>query len=287
MSTRHRTGVPRVFSFGPPPTACRPPSKYPHRRTIHWWNVEYPHRTRIRWWNVVTTIANYCLLLFTLFVLLVGLVDIGHSFIYSNRASKVADLSITFGTYAGVIIFGLILVITRTVANKRAIIAIPKGYLPTKATDVPKKASELIQNDYERACIITKVAQPSGRNQAGWGRPGTSCEDINFRSGILATVPALRAALLPLYPTLLAAYPSSTPRSAPLSPLAPLLALPPSASPLPDALRPLADLYESHLVRARYAKPEPTERDWAECTKAVAVFVGVLSGLERRTAAGA
>lgn len=135
---------------------------------------------------------------------------------------------------------------------------------------------------------------------------GTSCEDINFRSGILATVPALRAsrersplsngpdarpptgaALLPLFPTLLAAYPSSTPRSAPLSPLAPLLALPPSASPLPDALRPLADLYESHLVRARYAKPEPTERDWAECTKAVAVFVGVLSGLERRTAAGA
>jgi len=133
---------------------------------------------------------------------------------------------------------------------------------------------------------------------------GTSCEDVNFRSAILATVPALRtshpalplargktdaclpagAALLPLYPTLLAAYPSSTPRSAPLSPLAPLLALPPSHSPLPDALRPLADLYESHLVRARYAKPEPTERDWAECTKAVAVFVGVLSGLERSAA---
>lgn len=89
MSTRQRTGVPRVFSFGPPPSA-RPPSKYPHRRTI-------------RWWNVVTTTANYCLLLFTLFVLLVGLVDIGHSFIYSNRASKVADLSITFGTYAGVV----------------------------------------------------------------------------------------------------------------------------------------------------------------------------------------
>ncbi|GAA5843301.1 hypothetical protein JCM9279_002055 [Rhodotorula babjevae] len=233
MSTRQRTGVPRVFSFGPPPSA-RTPSKYPHRR-------------RIRWWNVITTFLNYCLLLFTLFVLLVGLVDIGHSFIYSNRASKVADLSITFGTYAGVIIFGLILVITRTVANKRAIIAIPKGYLPTKSTDVPKKASELIQNEYERACIITKVAQPSGRNQAGWGRPGTSCEDINFRSTILATVPAL-------------------------------------PSPVPDALRPLADLYESHLVRARYAKPEPTERDWAECTKAVAVFVGVLSGLERRAA---
>lgn len=148
MSTRQRSGFPRVFSFGPPPRPG-PSSRYPHRR-------------RIRWWNVLTTVANCCLLLFTLFVLLVGLVDIGHSFIYSNRASKIADLSITFGTYAAVvrpldqsspccprvltrspgsprqIIFGLMLVITRTVANKRAIIAIPKGYIPTKSTDVPK-----------------------------------------------------------------------------------------------------------------------------------------------------
>lgn len=97
----------------------------------------------------------------------------------------------------------------------------------------------------------------------------------------LTTLTSTGAALLPLYPSLLGAYPSPSPRSAPLSPLAPLLALPPPTSPLPDALRPLADLYESHLVRARYAKSEPSERDWAECTKAVAVFVGVLSGLER------
>jgi len=210
MSTRQRTGVPRVFSFGPPPSA-RPPAKYPHRRTI-------------RWWNVVTTTANYCLLLFTLFVLLVGLVDIGHSFIYSNRASKVADLSITFGTYAGVVsplprvlqpLRGPSL--THLLADhlrpdprhhahrlqqarhhrhpqglppdkvdRRPKGASPSSLLLSSPSSPPRleltrlaprraqKASELVQNEYERACIITKVAQPSGRNQAGWGRPGAS-----------------------------------------------------------------------------------------------------------------
>lgn len=65
-----------------------------------------------------------------------------------------------------------------------------------------------------------------------------------------------------------------------MSPLAPLLALPDSDSPLPAALRPLAELYESKLMLARYAKDEPSEGDWEECAKAVAVFVGVLSRLD-------
>ncbi|BGP42565.1 hypothetical protein JCM10450v2_006670 [Rhodotorula kratochvilovae] len=261
-----RAALPRTFSLQAARTST---GAAPH---------PYPHRRRVRWASVLGSCGTYILLLLTLVALLVGLVDIGHSFIHSNRASKVSDLAITFGTYVAVIVFGLLLVISRTVGNKRAIVAIPKGYLPTKSTDVPKKAHELIQNEYERACIITKVSQPYGREQAGWGRPGTSCEGVNFRSAILATIPTLRAALVPLFPTHLAHLPSTSPRSAPLSPLAPLLALSASSSPVPTALRPLAELYEGVLVRARYAKEEPSERDWAECTKAVAVFVGVLCG---------
>lgn len=68
--------------------------------------------------------------------------------------------------------------------------------------------------------------------------------------------------------------PTSPPRSAPLSPLAPLLSL--SPSPVPSALRPLAELYEDHLARAKYGKEEPEEEDWDTVVKVVAVFVGVL-----------
>lgn len=49
-------------------------------------------------------------------------------------------------------------------------------------------------------------------------------------------------------------------------------------SPMPAALSPLADLYEDHLTRAKYGEHEPTERDYAEVVKIVAVIVGVLGG---------
>ncbi|GAA6039253.1 hypothetical protein JCM8097_003229 [Rhodosporidiobolus ruineniae] len=246
---------PRTVSLQPAPP---PPPAYPHRR-------------RRRLLPICQNIGIGALFVLILICLLASLIDLGSSFVESNRVSKVADLATTFGTYVAVIVFSLILILSRSLSNKRAIASIPKGYLPTKSTDVPAKAHELIQNEYERAAVITKVSQPKGRNQAGWGRPGTPFEDVYFRGSILSTIPTLRSALLPLFPSL-----ASTPhaRSRSLSPLAPLLSLDPS--PIPDALVPLAELYEQQLVRAQYGKEEPTAEDWDAVVKVVAVFVGVL-----------
>ncbi|GAA5892239.1 hypothetical protein JCM6882_003619 [Rhodosporidiobolus microsporus] len=231
----------------------------------------YPHKRRRRWVPFLQSCGTGLLFLLILICLLASLVDFGIQFVQSNRSSKVADLATTFGTYVGVVVMAVILIITRSVANRQAMISIPKGYLPTKSTD---KAHELIQNEYERACIITKVSQPKGRNQAGWGRPGTPFEDVYFRGSILSTIATLRAALLPLFP-FLSEMPVS--RASPLSPLAPLLSLDPS--PIPEALLPLADLYEQQLVKAKYGKEEPTAEDWDAVVKVVAVFVGVLQQL--------
>ncbi|GAA5837305.1 hypothetical protein JCM11251_004960 [Rhodosporidiobolus azoricus] len=234
----------------------------------------YPHKRRRRLVPLLQSCGTGLLFILILACLLASLVDFGIQFVQSNRASKVADLATTFGTYVAVIVVAIVLIISRTVSNRQAMVSIPKGYLPTKDTDVPKKAHELIQHEYERSCVITKVSQPKGRNQAGWGRPGTPFEDVYFRGSILSTIPTLRAALLPLFP-FLATTPHS--RSAPLSPLAPLLSL--SPSPIPDALLPLANLYEEQLVKAKYGKEEPTAEDWDAVVKVVAVFVGVLQQL--------
>ncbi|BGP19148.1 hypothetical protein JCM10213_006506 [Rhodosporidiobolus nylandii] len=249
------SAFPRSVSLQPVP---QPPPRYPHKR-----------RRRIL--PILQNVGTGFLFVLIAVALLTSLVDLGEQFVDSNRSSKVADLATTFGTYVAVIVFSLILIVSRSISNGRALASIPKGYLPTKSADVPKQAYELIQNEYERAAVITKISQPKGRNQAGWGKPGTPFEDVYFRGSILSTVPALRSALLPLFPFLADIAHS---RSASLSPLAPLLALDPC--PIPDALRPLADLYEQQLVKAKYAKSEPTGQDWDSVVKVVAVFVGVL-----------
>ena len=66
--------------------------------------------------------------------------------------------------------------------------------------------------------------------------------------------------------------------------MAPLLRLRPC--PIPEALNPLADLYEQHLVRAKYDSREPEEEEGDEVVKIVAVLVGVLSGLQSADAGG-
>ncbi|GAA5881770.1 hypothetical protein JCM1840_004825 [Sporobolomyces johnsonii] len=238
---------------------------------------QYPHRPHRKSWHIIRRTLQAVLVLIILVALLATLIDLAQQFIHSNRSSKISDLSITFGTYVLIIILCVVLIISRTFSNKRAIASIPKAYLPTQPNDVPKAAYELISNEYNRACVITKVAQPKGRQQAGWGRPGTDFENVYFRSAILSTIPTLRSALTPLFPALGPSLSNSShARAGPLSPLAPLLKL--SPSPVPEALVPLAELYEQQLVRAKYARKEPSERDWDETVKIVAVFVGVLSG---------
>lgn len=89
----HPVAVPRTFSFQPRTAS------HLHAQPSH----AYPHRRRRRLWNLCQTLATYFLILLVLVCLLASLVDIGDSFVRSNRTSKVADLSITFGTYVAIV----------------------------------------------------------------------------------------------------------------------------------------------------------------------------------------
>ncbi|KAM0786764.1 hypothetical protein ACM66B_002199 [Microbotryomycetes sp. NB124-2] len=242
----------------------------PVKSGVHW--------TR-RLLRLVRSLALTLFLLLIASILIASLFDIGRQVIQSDRASKVADVSITFGTYVLVAAIGIGIIIRRAITGRNTLSAIPKGYIPTQASDVPKRAHKLISAEYERASVIANISQPKGRAQEGWGRPGTTLENVHFRTAILATVPVLRSALAPLVPQAhLSDY--KPPRTAPLSPLAPLLSLDPS--PIPEALTPLASLYEQHLQMATYGEKEPNEQAYEDVVKTVAVIVGVLGNESAR-----
>ncbi|GAA5955848.1 hypothetical protein JCM10213_006839 [Rhodosporidiobolus nylandii] len=246
--------LPRRVSLHPPPS---PSPVYPHRR-----------RRRLLPW--VHSGINTLLILLIAGGVLVALTDVVWQFANSNRASKVADILTALGTYSAFILLTSILVLVRLVKSVHTMTKIPLAYLPTSEEDVSKTPHTLIQNEYERACLITKSAQPTNRCFAGWGRPDTAYEGLHFRTAILETVPALRLSVASSFPSL--ALPVG--RSASPSPLAPLLALEPC--PFPPALLPLAKVYEQKLVEAKYGKRQSEKEDWEVVVRVVAVFVGFL-----------
>ncbi|KAK4052678.1 hypothetical protein OIV83_001965 [Microbotryomycetes sp. JL201] len=252
-------------------------SSYRHPDTLV---LGQPVQRRARAWSrrVLRWVRSVALTLFLLLIasiLVASLFDIARQVLQSDRLSKIADVSITFGTFVVVAAIGIGIIIRRAITGRNTLAAIPKGYIPTQASDVPKRAHKLVSAEYERASVIANISQPKGRTQEGWGRPGTSLENVHFRTAILATITVLRSALAPIVPevNLTDAKPS---RTAPLSPLAQLLSLKPC--PVPEALSPLAQLYEQHLQMAMYGEKEPTEQAYEDVVKTVAVVVGVLSG---------
>ncbi|KAK4057530.1 hypothetical protein OIO90_001599 [Microbotryomycetes sp. JL221] len=234
-------------------------------------------RRRVDWRRrVLALLRSFALTLFLLLIasiLVASLFDIARQVLLSDRSSKVADVTTTGGTYVLVAAIGIGIIIRRAITGRTVLSAIPKGYLPTQASDVPKRAHKLISAEYERASVIANISQPKGRMQQGWGRPSTAHENVHFRTAILATIPMMRSILDPLFPQARIEE-TKTSRTRPLSPLAALHELDPN--PMPDALLPLAELYEQHLQRAKYGQQEPTEQAYDEVVKVVAVVVGVL-----------
>ncbi|KAM0746947.1 hypothetical protein T439DRAFT_329218 [Meredithblackwellia eburnea MCA 4105] len=206
----------------------------------------YEHK-RVPFW---ATFAQNGLIVFLLFITLVCLLaafyDMAQQLIKSKRLSRVSDVVITFGTWVVILVVGVIIWISRALSLRGTLGSIPRAYVPIKSEDVPAKAAELISNEFDRASVIALISRPEGRRMEGWGRPGTEYEGIHFRTAILSTIPVLQSLPLPL------------------------------SSSLPPALHPLADLYDDLLSKAKYGKMEPTEEEYEECVKIVAVFVGVL-----------
>ncbi|GAA5892225.1 hypothetical protein JCM6882_003616 [Rhodosporidiobolus microsporus] len=225
-------------------------------------STAYPHKRQTRLLPLVKLGGNIVLILLVLAALMAVLVDVVNQFVHSSRTSKVADVMTALGLYIAVVVTAAFLTLIRLWQNIQSM---------TLCTH------NLIENEYDRVCVISETSKPRGRTFAGWGEPGTPFDGVHFRSTILGTISTLRAALLPSFPPLAT---TTSARSSPLSPLAPLLSLDPS--PIPTALLPLAKLYEQKLVQAKYGRDAPAAKDWDAVVKAVAVFVGVLQGKEAR-----
>ncbi|SCZ87376.1 BZ3500_MvSof-1268-A1-R1_Chr2-2g04842 [Microbotryum saponariae] len=229
----------------------------------------YPHRPRTDYHAIARRAALLFVVILIIAALLTALYDIGVQVPRSTHSSKISDLVLVLGAYVAVILIGISIMISRRFALSKEYTSIPKGYIPIQSTDVPQPAFDLISNEYDRAAVITHISQPRHRTQQGWGRPGTPHENVHFRTSILATIPALESTLSsgPL-----SSYHSTHSRSSPLSPLTPLL----KAGVLPPPIVAVAQAYEQILQRARYGVDEPTEKDYDDMVRYVAVLMGML-----------
>lgn len=107
---------------------------------------------------VLRTLGQGFLLLLITAAVLASLGDLAIQFIRSGRASLISDVAITFGSYVLVVsperwcmsppnradtlrykvVVSLSIILWRLVRGRAAISVIPKGYIPTQQSDVPK-----------------------------------------------------------------------------------------------------------------------------------------------------
>ena len=136
--------------------------------------------------------------------------------------------------------------------------------------------------------MIVQATRPRDRTLPGWGKSGTDYANVNFRSGILQTLQVIETIFpSPNYSSSNKSTPIPT-RSRHASPLAKYLPLLTGSvdgegekALIPKAMLPILNLYEKHLEDAKWKEEEPTEQDYEECLRIVAVLVDVVG---KRTA---
>lgn len=124
------------------------------------------------------------------------------------------------------------------------------------------------------------LCQPTGRTLPGWGDPNGDYAGIRFRTAILETVQVLDKAVPASY---LAEQSESNRFNPPskslrVSLLAKYIPLTQGEDPiLPKSLTPVLILYEKHLEDARWKREEPTQAQYEDCLRIVALLVSLLS----------
>lgn len=128
--------------------------------------------------------------------------------------------------------------------------------------------------------MIVNACQPAGRTLPGWGDSDGDYAGVRFRTAILDTVKVLEKAVPSSY------FSSDTEKtrfnppskSLRVSLLAKYIPLTQGDDPiLPKSLTPLLLLYEKHLEDARWKAEEPTQAQFEDCSRIVAVLVDILS----------
>jgi len=199
---------------------------------------------------------------FAFFFILTGfaIISSGAGLIYQARLSGgVANANwnvfIVVGSYIAMAIVSLSIYIKRKTATTKRLKGIPKSYIAIKEGDVPKSVSKLIESEFNRASTIVYVSRPTPRVLEGWGVPGSRYDGVNFRRGILDTLPVIDqdartiVPSLPLYRPHLSAAQHFRPIASLITPHDPLC----------------LDTYHRLIEKARYSQTEPSEADYERC----------------------
>ncbi|KAI8918172.1 hypothetical protein DFJ77DRAFT_529910 [Powellomyces hirtus] len=90
----------------------------------------------------------------------------------------------------------VLIVSARNLTVRAALHDIPKLYVPINPSDLPKRVHRLIQGDMSRVATIAGDAKPRSMDllaDFGWGKTGTSLENVHFRSAAIQTFAILEA----------------------------------------------------------------------------------------------
>lgn len=128
--------------------------------------------------------------------------------------------------------------------------------------------------------MIVNATSPKGRTLPGWGAPNSDYAGVHFRSAILDTLKVLDT-LLPTASDLVTPIPTRSKHASPLAKYQSSLVG--EQAIVPKALLPLIQLYEQLLEDARWKQEEPTQADYENCLRIVAVLVDVINKQNVRT----
>ncbi|CAG8538113.1 4119_t:CDS:2, partial [Funneliformis mosseae] len=94
------------------------------------------------------------------------------------------------GSYFLMGFIAVILGFSRLYTVKRALSDIPKSQVPINEKDIPKSVHNLIVSELTRVSRIALAGEPRPEDggRPGWGRPGSSYNNIHFRSSIIETL---------------------------------------------------------------------------------------------------
>ncbi|GAA99667.1 uncharacterized protein L969DRAFT_86999 [Mixia osmundae IAM 14324] len=223
----------------------------------------------------------YLLMLGTGLVLLGGLYDIMQQVTDSSRGpSRVSDSVIAAGSYLSVGILAILISVSRIVTVRRTKASIPKAYLPIREGDVSSAVHRLVATEYTRVAIIATVGQPQRRTIPGYGTSDSPYPRLHFRTAIKETAKVLtRLIETHLTDKDLQQLARQSPRQSTLVRLAPFLfeRLSPDIEPLvPPQYLPLLKLYDSHVDNARYRRKEPTQQEYEDCLRVLALLVAAV-----------
>ncbi|KAF8328158.1 uncharacterized protein EI90DRAFT_3065764 [Cantharellus anzutake] len=138
--------------------------------------------------------------------------------------------------------------------------------MPLEDGDVPSSVARLISLEYDRACGIARLSQPSAKFQEGWGTPGSTLEGVFFRKAMLETLLDVdREARV-----LLSSYPPLKPHKTAEGHLKALEALINLQE--PSCLQ----KYNVLIEQARHAANEPNEFEYEECDRLAKYIITVL-----------